>query len=158
MGVIFDQLGHLFLQAIPTVILVFLLFVILDRIFFRPLTAVLKQREELTVGALARSREQAAAAETKTHEYEEAFQAARQEVYRQREAERHTNLERRDAALRNAREQAEVLIREARVALAAEVAHTQAELDAACQPLAEEISQSLLGPDSTPDGQGRLRF
>ncbi len=127
MGVIFDQLGHLFLQAIPTVILVFLLFVILDRIFFHPLTAVLKQREELTVGALARSREQAATAETKTHEYEEAFQAARQEVYRQREAERHTNLEQRDAALRNAREQAEVLIREARAALAAEVAHTQAE-------------------------------
>ena len=48
----------------------------------------MKQREELTVGALARAREQAAAAETKTREYEEAFQAARQEVYRQREEDR----------------------------------------------------------------------
>jgi F-type H+-transporting ATPase subunit b len=158
MGVIFSQLGHLFLQAIPTVILVFLLFVILDRIFFRPLTAVLKQREELTVGALARAGEQAAAAETKTREYEEAFQAARQEVYRQREAARRTNLEQRDAALRKGREQAEVLIREAQAALAAEVARAKTELDAACQPLAEEISQSLVGPDSTPDGQGRLRL
>ena len=158
MGVIFDQLGHLFLQTIPTVILVFLLFVILERIFFRPLTAVMKRREELTVGALARAREQAAAAETKTREYEEAFQAARQEVYRQREATRRTNLEQRDAALRKAREQAEVVVREAQAALAAEVARAKAELDGACRPLAEEISDSLVGPDTTPTGQGRLRL
>ena len=45
MGAISSQLGHLFLQTIPTVILVFLLFVILDRIFFRPVMAVLKQRD-----------------------------------------------------------------------------------------------------------------
>lgn len=158
MGVIFSQLGHLFLQAIPTVLLVFLLFVVLDRIFFRPLTAVLKQREELTVGALARARGQAAAAETKTRQYEEAFQAARQEVYRQREADRRTHLEQRDAALRKAREQAEVLIRDARAALAAEVARAKTELDAACRSLAEEITQNLVGPDTTPGGQGRLRL
>ncbi len=61
MGDTFRQLGHLFLQTVPTVVFVFLLFVILDRIFFRPLTAVLKRREESTLGALARAREQAAA-------------------------------------------------------------------------------------------------
>ena len=158
MGVIFSQLGHLFLQAIPTVILVFLLFVILDRIFFRPVMAVLKQREELTVGALAQAREQATAAETKARQYEEVFQAARQEVYRQREADRRANLEQRDAALRKASDQAEVLTREAGAALAAEVARAKTELDAACQPLAEEISQSLVGPDTSPGGQGRLRL
>ena len=158
MSDIFSQLGHLFLQAIPTVILVFLLFVILDRIFFRPLIAVMKTREESTVGAQARAHEQAAAAETKTRDYEEAFQAARQEVYRQREADRRTNLEQRDAALRKAREQAEVVIRDAQAALAAEVVRAKAELDTACQPLAEEISESLVGPDSTPSGQGRLRL
>jgi F-type H+-transporting ATPase subunit b len=158
MGDTFQQLGHLFLQAIPTVFLVFLLFVILERIFFRPLTAVLKQREELTVGALARAREQATAAEARTREYEAAFQAARQEVYRQREVDRHTNLEQRDLTLRKAREQADVLIREAQAELAGEVARAKAELDTACQPLAEEISQSLVGPDTTPGGQGRLQL
>jgi len=158
MGAIFSQLGHLFLQTIPTVILVFFLFVILDRIFFRPLTAVLKQREESTVGALAQAGEQATAAETKARQYEEAFQAARQEVYRQREADRRTNLEQRDAALRKGRAQADVLIRDAQAALAGEVARAKGELEAACQSLAEEISQSLVGPDSTPGEQGRLRF
>ena len=158
MGVIFSQLGHLFLQTIPTVILVFLLFIILDRIFFRPLTAVLKQRAALTVGALEQAREQGAAARTKARQYEDVFQAARQDVYRQREAERHANLEQRDAALRVARDQAEVLLREARAALATEVLRAKAELDAACQPLAEEISASLVGPEAAPGGQGRLQL
>ena len=157
MGALFDQLGHLFLQTIPTVIFVFLLFIILDRIFFRPLTAVLKQREESTVGALARAREQTAEAESKVRQYDEAFQAARQEVYRQREADRRANMEQRDTALRKGREQAEVLIHDGQAALAEEVGRAKAELDAACQPLAEEISQSLLGPDSVPGEGGRLR-
>jgi F0F1-type ATP synthase membrane subunit b/b' len=158
MGAVFSQLGHLFLQTIPTVILVFLLFVILDRIFFRPLTAVLKQREDLTVGALARAREQATIAETKARQYEEVFQAARQEVYRQREADRRAHLAQRDAALLMGHEQAEGLIRDARVALAEEVARVKAELDAACQPLAEEISQSLVGPDSLSGESRRFRL
>ncbi len=66
MGQTFQQLGHLFLETIPTVVLVYLLFVILDRILFRPLTAVMKKRDEMTVGALARARDDAAAAATKT--------------------------------------------------------------------------------------------
>jgi len=156
MGDIFSQLAHLFLQTIPTVILVFLLFVILNRIFFRPVMAVLKQREEMTVGALARAREQSMLAEAKGREYESAFQSARQEVYRQREEDRRVNLEKRDAALRTAREQTEVLIRDAQAALASEVDRAKAELDGACQPLAEEITQILVGPESAPGGQRRL--
>jgi F-type H+-transporting ATPase subunit b len=158
MGAIFSQLGHLFLQAVPTVVLVFLLFVVLDWLFFRPVMAVLKQREDLTVGALARAREQATTAESKSRQYEEAFQSARQEVYRQREEDRRASVERRDGSLRHARQDAEALIRAARTALDSEVARAKAELDAACQPLAEEISETLVGPDSAPSGQGRLKL
>jgi F-type H+-transporting ATPase subunit b len=158
MGLIFDQLGHLFLQAVPTVVLVFFLFVILNWVFFRPLLAVLKKREELTVGAQARAREQAAEAEARARQYEATFQAARQDVYRQREVDRRASVEERDAALRKAREQAEVVIHEAQAALAAELDRAKAELDAVCPSLAEEISQSLLGPDLASGGQGRLRL
>ncbi len=154
MGAIFSQLGHLFIRTIPTVILVFALFVILERIFFRPLRAVLKHREDSTVGALARAREQAAAAEAKAKEYDAAIQAARQELYRQREADRRKNLGQRDEALRRGREQAEALIHDGQAELAREVSRTKAELEAACQSLAEEISQNLLGADS-PSGAGR---
>ena len=153
MGDIFSQLGHLFLQAIPTVIFVFLLFLILERIFFRPLLAVMKKRDDASAGAMAGAREQAGAAETKAREYEEAFQATRQEVYRQREAARRTNLAERDAALQKARQQTEKMIREAQVALDMEVERAKTELDRACLTLAEEISQSLVGPAS-PTGSG----
>jgi F-type H+-transporting ATPase subunit b len=156
MGVILDQLAHLFYQTIPTVILVFLLCFILDRIFFRPLAEVMKQRQDLTVGALAKAREQASVAEAKAREYEEAFQSARHEVYTQREVERRRNLEWRDTALKKARAHGEVLVRDAQAELANEVSRARAELDAVCQPLAEEISQSLVGPGSTPAGQGRV--
>jgi len=158
MGVIFNQLGQLFLHSLPTVILVFILFIVLDRIFFRPLVATLKKREEATTGATALAREQASAAEVKTREYEEAFQAARQEVYRQREVARRKNLEQRDAALRDAREKADAVILDARTSLANEVARTKSDLDAACQPLAEAIAQTLVGPEPDNRGQERLRF
>ncbi len=158
MDVIFKQLGHLFLQSAPTVILVFVLFVILDRIFFRPLMDVLKQREDLSVGAQAQAREQTAAAEAKTRQYEEAFQSARQEVYRQREVNRRTSIDQRDGALRKAHQEAETVIAAARASLSAEVSRAKTELDSACQPLAEEISQVLLATDAAPGGQERLRF
>ena len=158
MDAIFHQLGHLFFQTIPTVVLVFGLFIFLDRMFFRPIKAILKQRDEATAGALARAREQAASAEQKAREYEEKFQAARQEVYRQRESARRSNLEQRDGVLHNARAQAEVLIRDARASLAAEIDRSKVELDRSCQSLAEEISHSLIEADTTPGGQGRLRF
>jgi F-type H+-transporting ATPase subunit b len=157
MSDILSQLAQLFLQAVPTVVIVFVLFVVLDRIFFRPLTSVLKQREELTVGALERAREQAAAAEAKSREYEEAFQSARQEVYRQREADRRSRMQEREVTLQKAREQAEGLIREAQARLAQEVAHAKGELETACRPLAEEISERLVGPD-TLIGAGGARL
>jgi len=154
MGDIFQQLGHLFVQTIPTVIFVFLLFVLLDRLFFRPVSAVLKQREEATSGALARARQQAETTEAKTKEYEATFQAARQEVYRQREAERHARLSERDVMMREARQKSEKMVQDAQGALAQEVAAAKAELDRTSRPLAEEISRSLLGRDTLPGGAG----
>jgi F-type H+-transporting ATPase subunit b len=145
MGDTFHQLGQLFVETIPTVVLVFLLFIILDRILFRPLIAVMKKRDELSAGAVARAKDEAAAVVEKTRQYDETFQAARQEVYRQRETDRQKSLEQRDAALKQVRGQAEQVIHQARTELAGEVLRTKADLDGDCIPLAEEISQSLVG-------------
>lgn len=146
MSEVLSQLARLFVQSVPTVIFVFLLFVILERLFFRPITAVLQQRGEATVGALARAREQASTAEAKLREYEAAFQAARQEIYRLREAARRAGLSEREGTVQKARAQAERLLREAQASLAAEVAGAQQQLDSACRALAEEIATTILGP------------
>jgi len=151
MGDILNQLGQLFVQTIPTVVFVGVLLFALDRLLFRPMTRVLKQRQEETVGALARAREQAAETETKAREYEAAFQAARQEVYRQREADRHAVLAEREAALKRARAESESLLTQAQAELAAQVEAARKELQASGQALASQIAESILG-NGNPGG------
>jgi F-type H+-transporting ATPase subunit b len=153
---ILSQLAQLFIQTIPTVVFVLVLYVILSRFFFKPLTAVLKKREEETQGAMARARAQAGAAEEKARQYEAAFQAARQETYRRREAAGRASLEDRDATLKRARQQSEAMLSEAQASLAAEVAQRKNELLSTCQPLGQEIAQTILGGAARDDGEGVL--
>ena len=153
MGDILNQLGQLFLQSIPTVVFVFFLLVILDWLFFRPLTQILRKREDVTVGALARAREQSATAENKAREYDAAFQAARQEVYRQREAERKAALRERETTLQEAREKSEIWRQGAQATLRKDVEAVKQDLQAACRSLAQEITEVVL--DTAPSSEGR---
>jgi F-type H+-transporting ATPase subunit b len=155
-GETLSQLAQLFIQTIPTIIFVFVLFAILRRFFFGPLTAVLKKREEETQGAMARAREQAAAAQEKAGQYEAAFQAARQDTYRLREAARRSILEDREATLKRARQQSEVLLSEAQASLAAEVAQHKKELESTSLSLGQEIAETILG-GAARDGAGRIQ-
>ena len=150
MGHIISQLGHLFLQALPTAVLVFILMFILDRLFFRRLAEVIKEREARTSGALERAREQVELAETRAREYETAFQSVRQEVYRQREAERKRTIAEREAALEVARKATESQLVKVRAELAAQVEDAKAQLNATCQTLANQIADSLVGNGSAP--------
>ena len=145
MGETFRQLGHLFAQSIPTVIFVFLLGVILDRLFFRPLDAVLKQREEETLGAFDRARELSAAADAKAKEYEAEFQAARQEVYRLRESDRRSGLQEREEMLSGARARAESALKDAQAALHAEAESVKQQLTGITRSLALEVTRTVLG-------------
>src|SRR2546426_8143553 len=154
MGDILSQLSHLLVQSLPTVVLVFLLMVVLDRLFFKPLTGVLKQREEATTGALARAREQAAASEAKAREYEAALQAARQEVYRLQEADRRAALSDRGERLQKARRGSETLVKSALADLAAPARAAPQELARSAQLLAQDITQSVLS-DGGPPARGR---
>ena|SRR6516164_2075958 len=145
MGETFRQLGHLFAQSIPTVIFVFLLGVILDRLFFRPLDAVLKQREEETLGAFDRARELSAAADAKAKDYEAEFQAARQEVYRLRESDRRTGLQEREEMLSGARARAESALKDAQAALHAEAESVKQQLTGITRSLALEVTRTVVG-------------
>jgi len=145
MGEILSRLGQLFVQSTPTVIFVFLLLIILDRLFFRRLDEVLREREEATRGALARARKETAAAETKWQEYESAFQAARQEVYRQREIDRREGLAESQNSLEKSRQQTESWLKDAQGKLSVEVESAKKELNRTSQSLAMEIVETILG-------------
>jgi len=150
---ILRQVGQAFVQAIPTVIFVALLALILERLFFRPVTAILTAREDASEGARERARQRVELAEAKGQEYDAAWQKARQEVYRQREADRRNILAGREAVIRQAREQADSLVQKAQASLAAQADAARAELGIATQSLAEEIANAILGAQ-TPGTRG----
>lgn len=126
-------------------IFIFLLLLILERWFFGPFTALLKQRQEATVGALERARAQVAQAETKAREYETALREARQELYRQREADRREALGERESALQKARQDAEALLKRARAELAAQMETAKRELERTSPSLAQGIVEAVVG-------------
>lgn len=154
MGQITTQLGHLFALTIPTVIFVIFLLVVLDRLFFKPLSQTLDERVRATSGALAEARIQGAKAEEKFREYERAVQAARQEIYRQREEARNKSLNERDKRIQQARGHAESMVKDAQTDLEKETAATKVEMRVAVESLATEMTVSLFAPHLAPGEQG----
>ncbi len=152
MSEILRQLGELFVRSIPTVLIVFFLLIVLDRLFFRPVMDVLSKRDASTRGAMEKAREQASAAETKAKEYEAAFQAARQEIYRQRETHRRETLADREKRLGQTRLQAEGMLKDALDALARDVESAKQDLGRAAAPLAKEITEAVLAGGKGPAG------
>ncbi|HLI30307.1 MAG TPA: ATP synthase F0 subunit B [Terriglobia bacterium] len=148
----FELLRHLFLSSIPTVIFFIILLVILQRLFFRPVAGVMRERATKTTGALDRAREQALAAEVKSRQYEDAVRAARQEIYSQRQEEKRKAQAERDDVLRSTRERAEALMKSAEATLAAEVSAAKQQLTASCQALAEELANRIISGGIQPDG------
>lgn len=154
MGNIGQELAQAFVQAVPTVIFVALLLFILRRIFFRPLAAVLKAREEQGKGAVARAKERAAQAEARAAEYEGLWLKARQEIYSQREGERREAVAARDELVRQARAGAEATVKAAQADLAAQAEQARQELAQSSAALADQIVGVILAAPTPAGGAG----
>jgi F-type H+-transporting ATPase subunit b len=140
----FHALGGLFVNAIPTVILVILLHFYLKVVLFGPLKRVMKQREALTEGTRKAAEESLAAAERKTTEYETKFREARAEVYREQELTRQRWLSDQAAQVAQAKANAEAAVQEARASLAAEAEAARKGLLETSNALADQIATSIL--------------
>jgi len=82
------QVGQLLLDAIPTVVLLLLLYAIYQNFLRKPLERVLAQRRERTEGAVAKARADVASAEARTQEYEQKLRDARLAVFKAQDARR----------------------------------------------------------------------
>jgi F-type H+-transporting ATPase subunit b len=154
MNSVFGMLEQLYVQGIPTIVFVLILLVILDRLFFRPIAAVMGKRAEATIGALERAKKQIAESEERTRKYEAALQAARLEIYSSRQEDRRKALAERERALEAAREQAAALVKQAQATLAAETEAARSELLAASRTMAIEITDRILAPEPPGDAGG----
>ncbi len=138
------QIQQLLLEGSVTVAFVFVLFFVLNRLLFRPISKVLDERERMTSGALAEAAQQARHAETKTEEFESSLQQARQVIYRQREALREENRAERDALLSEARKRAQATLRQGKADMAKHVDSAKSTLGAESKALAQQISDAVL--------------
>src|SRR5262249_61936963 len=100
---IVHQLGELFLQAVPTVLIVLAFYVLLRVLFFKPLLAVMAEREARTAGAQKAAEAAQAAATEKGKQYQDALKRARAKVYEEQEAARKKLLDERAALLKASR-------------------------------------------------------
>ena len=144
-------LGGILLGAIPTFLLVWLLYWYVTRVFFRPLQKTLQKRHEATEGLRAAAEANIAAAEHKAAQYEESLRAARSELYQQQEQERQKAIEQRAEIARRARRQAEELTAQAKREIEQDVADAQQRLAAESEALARSIIRAILEP--APSGR-----
>ena len=144
MQVIGHQLGELFLQAVPTVLIILLFYFILRALFFKPLLAVMAERDSRTVGAQKAAEAAQAAAAEKVKQYQEALKQARGRVYAEQEAARKKLLDERAAQLKEARAKAASEVSAAKGRVAAELAAARREVETTVSQLSAEIARRIL--------------
>jgi F-type H+-transporting ATPase subunit b len=141
---IFQQLGALFIGAVPTMLLFIVLVLAYQFLVQGPLTATLKERRARTEGAQEDAQKAIALAETRVAEYADKLRAARGEVFRTREARvKQWNAE-RDAALDAARKAAGLKVNQAKAELEAEAAQARLAIQASAGDLARQVVRAVL--------------
>lgn len=141
-----QQLGELLLGAVPTVILLTLLYALYTAIVHKPLQRVLAERRSKTEGAIEKSRADIAAAEARTAEYEQKLREARAVVFRTQEARRQAALQARTNALNEARSKAQAQVHAAKADIERDRAAAEQGLPAEAGALAQEIARRVLQP------------
>jgi F-type H+-transporting ATPase subunit b len=138
-----QDLADLVLSALPTTLLAGFLVIVLNAVLFRPLAAVIAQRDAATKGALEQARAAIQQAEDKVAEYEKALRNARGEILREQEAQRLRLREQQAAAIAAARECGQALIDDAKRQLRMETEAARSSLRAGAEQLAEAIASSV---------------
>jgi len=140
------QLGELLLAAVPTVILLTLLYLLYTAIVHKPLRRVLDERHSKTEGAVERSKADIAAADARTSEYEQRLREARAAIFRTQEAKRQAAIQARANAVHEARKRAQAQIQTAKAAIEKDRAGAEQGLEAEAAALAKEIVRRVLEP------------
>ncbi|HEY4901768.1 MAG TPA: hypothetical protein VIH91_13220 [Terriglobales bacterium] len=148
------QVGELLLGAIPTAVILLLLYALYTTLVGKPLKKVLEQRRERTEGAVLKARADIAAAEAKTQEYEQRLRDARLAIFKAQEARRQVAQKARAAAVAQARERAQGQIREARVSIEQDMVAARQSLQGESERLASEIIRTILKPAAVTPAVG----
>jgi F-type H+-transporting ATPase subunit b len=144
MQLIVQELGSMFVGAIPTMILFIVLVLAYQFLIQGPLTATLKRRRELTEGAMEAAQKAIAEAETRTSEYAAKLRQARAEVYKIREQRMKQWNAERDSALDVARKASAQKLAQAKAEIEAETASARQAIQASAGDLAKQVVRAVM--------------
>lgn len=151
---ILHQLAELFLEAVPTVILVFLFYLFMRWAFFTPIQKAMAERSARIEGARKEAAEVEAAAKKEMEEYNESLRKARGEIYAEQEAARQSVLDERARLLKAMRMRAQEEVDTAKKRIEADVAVARVEMEKQAGALAGAIARLIL---ERPAPQGGAR-
>jgi F-type H+-transporting ATPase subunit b len=137
-------LESILVKAIPTAVLLLLLYFYLKAMLFGPLAKTLAQRDELTKGARKAAEQSLAKAEQKAAEYEARLKDAHSEVYKQQEETRKQWLAEQAAQIATAKAAAEARMEAAKQSIEAETVAAQESLSDTSSALADQIAKTVL--------------
>jgi len=152
---IVHQLGELFLGAVPTVLLILIFYFILKSLFFKPLLAVMAEREARSIGAQKAAEAAQSGAAEKIKQYQEALKKARAEVYAEQEIARKKLLDERAALLKDARAKSSTEVSVGKDRVAAELAGARRDLEEGISQLAAQIASRILLPPASPSREAQ---
>jgi len=141
---ILQQVGALLVGAIPTALLFIVLVLAYQFLIQSPLTATLKKRRALTLGAMEDARKAIEQAEKRTAEYAARLRQARAEAYKLREERMKQWNQERDAALETARKAAGNKVNQAAAQVEAEAAQARRAIQASAAELAQRAIRAVL--------------
>jgi F-type H+-transporting ATPase subunit b len=155
MQTIGQQLGELFLQAVPIVLILLVFYVILKLLFFGPLLKVMAERQARTIGAQKDAEAAQAAAAEKTKQYREALKQARTDLYVEQENARKRLLDARAQELKDARAKAATAVAAAKERIEQESAAARQEIESSITPLAAQVARRVLQSTRPPGTRPR---
>ena len=152
---ILHQLAELFLQAVPTVVIVFLFYLFLRWAFFTPIQKAMAERDAKIEGARREAAALEAEAGKELQDYNDRLRKVRGELYAEQEAARQVVLDERARLLKAMRSRALEEVEEAKKKIAAEQVSARHEVGSQTDSLAVEIVRVILENPSPTQGAVR---
>jgi len=152
---ILHQLAELFLQAVPTVVIVFLFYLFLRWAFFTPIQKAMAERDAKIEGARREAAALEAEAGKELQDYNDRLRKVRGELYAEQEAARQVVLDERARLLKAMRSRALEEVEEAKKKIAAEQVSARHEVESQTDSLAAEIVRVILENPSPMQGAAR---
>jgi F0F1-type ATP synthase membrane subunit b/b' len=141
---ILHQLGELFLEAVPTIVIVLLFYAFMRWAFFGPIQKAMAERGARMEGARAEAAKVTAEAQHEVDSYHQALRKARAEIYGEQEAARQAALDERARLLKTMRARVQEDVVAAKKKIAADFEAARAQIERETPALANAIARMIL--------------